>query len=146
MKLPGTASGLGVRGPLLVHIRAGIREHPVVKLRVIPRHDQRCRGARTAAHCRATFGIFCELQVVLLLDQGQHFAFHKLRVSSRHRVVFEPALAALSVAAAVADGDRDHGRHPFLRNQIVQRRKQQRIGAVRADDEGRGGAGHCLGT
>jgi hypothetical protein len=27
---------------------------------------------------------------------------------ARHRVVFQPALAALRVAAAVADGDRDH--------------------------------------
>ena len=49
----------------------------------------------------------------------------------RHRVVLEPALAALRVAAAVADRDRDHRRHALLRDQVVERREQQSCPARR---------------
>ena len=41
------------------------------------------------------------------LDERQHFRLDELRVAPRHRVVFEAALAALRVAAAVADRDAD---------------------------------------
>ena len=61
--------------------------------------------------------------------------FDELRVARGHSVVFQPALAALGVAASVADRDGDHRGHSFLGDQIVQRREQQRIGSVRSDDE-----------
>ena len=144
MKFPRAVRRLGVVRPLLVHVRARVGQHAVIQLRVIPRHDQRRRAARAAAHRRAALGILRQLHVVLLLDQRQHFRLDELRVAARHRVVLQAALAALRVAAAVADRDGDHHRHALLRDQIVERREQQLVGAVGADDERRGRAGDVL--
>ena len=116
----------------------------MVEIVAIPRHRHRCRGPRAASRRRARVGIPGEPHVVLLLDERQHFRLDELRVQARHRVVLEPALAALRVAAAVADGNRHHHRHAFLRNQIVERLEQQRIRSVSADDERHDRAGHVL--
>ena len=111
---------------------------------MIPRHDQRRRTSGAATHGRPPFGILSELDVVCLLDERQHLCLHELRVSSRHRVVFQAALAALRVAAAVADGDGNHHRHAFLRDQIVEGGEQQLVGSVGADDEWRRCSGNVL--
>ena len=55
-----------------------------------------------------------------------------------------PPLAALGVAAAVADGDGNYRGHPMLGDEIVQSCEQDSVGAVRPDNEGRGRAGHVL--
>src|SRR5205807_2675851 len=65
-------------------------------------------------------------------------------VGAGHGVVFESALAALGVSAAVADGDGDHHRHAVLCDEVVERDKERAVGAVGADDEGRGGGGVVL--
>ena len=110
---------------------------------MIPGHDQRRRPAGAAARRRA-LGILRQRHVVLLLDDRQHFAFDELGVAARHRVVLEAALAALGVAAAVADGDRNHRGHTFLSDQIVERREQELVRSIGSDDEGSSGARNVL--
>ena len=80
----------------------------------------------------------------LLFHQRQHLFLDELRVPARHGVVFQAALAALGVAAAVADRDGNHHGHAVLGDEIVERREQQLVGPVRPDDERRGRAGHVL--
>ena len=53
-------------------------------------------------------GIVGQLDVCLCFDEGQNLLLDELGVSAGHGVVLEAALAALRVAAAVADGDADH--------------------------------------
>ena len=118
----------------------------MIKLGVIPGHDERARAAGTAAHGGAAIGIVGEFDVGFFFDQRQHFVFDELGVLAGHGVVLETALAALGVAAAVADGDGDHDRQFVLGDHAVERSEQHAIGAVGAYDERRGCAGHvCLG-
>ena len=63
VEFPRAVRRLGVRRPLLVHVGAGVGQHAVIQLRVIPRHDQRRRSAGAAAHRRAPFGILRQLHV-----------------------------------------------------------------------------------
>ena len=83
-------------------------------------------------------GSLRQLHVAFLLDQRQHLGLDELRIPRRHRVVLQPALAALRVAAAVANRDRHHRRDALLRDQIVEGGEQQLVRSVRADDERRG--------
>ena len=92
-------------------------------------------------------GSLVSLTLALLLDERQHFGLDELRVASRHRVVLEAALAALGVAAAVADRDRDHRRHALLRDQVVERCEQQRSGPSAPTMNGAAVPGtYCFGT
>ena len=59
------------------------------------------------------------------LDAGKDFVFDELGVVAGHGVVLEAALAALRVAAAVADGDGDHDGHFVLGDEVVERGEEQ---------------------
>ena len=111
---------------------------------MIPRHDQGAGTAGAAAHGGAAVGVFGQLHVVLLLDERKHFFLDPLGVEAGHGVVFQAALAALGVAAAVAYGDGNHDGHAMLGDQVVEGREQQPVGAVRADEERRLRAGDVL--
>ena len=63
--------------------------------------------------------------------QRDHFCLDPFGIAAGHGVVFEAALAALGVAAAIADGDRDHDRNPALGNQIIQRGEKHDQGRLR---------------
>ena len=130
--------------PLLVHKRPRIGQHAVVKLRVIPGHDDGARTARTAAHRRPALRIFRQLHMALRFDERQHLFLDEFRVQARHGVVFQAALTALGVAAAIADGNGDHHRYAMLGDEVIQRGKQRSIGTVRSDDKGRRRAGNVL--
>ena len=91
----------------------------MVKIVVIPGHCQGCRSARAAAHCGPTIWIFGEFDVILLFDEGEDLGFDELDVAAGHGVVFEAALAALGVAAAVADGDGDHDGNAVLSDEVI---------------------------
>ena len=82
--------------------------------------------------------------LALLFDEGQHFFLHELGVQARHGVVLQAALAALCVAAAVADGDGNHHGYTVLGDEIVQRREQGAVRSVGPDDERGNGAGNVL--
>ena len=140
VEFPRAVRQLGILRPLLIHKRAGIREHAVIPLWVVPRHDQRARSAGAVAGGGAAIGIVRQLDVGLFRDARQHFLLHPLRIQARHGVVLESALAALSVARAVLDGDRDHRGHFVLGNQVVEDGEQQLVRPIGADDEG------CFGT
>ncbi len=75
---------------------------------------------------------------------GSTSCLDELGILAGHGVVFQAALAALGVAAAIADGDGNHHRHLVFGDQVVERGEQRAVGAVRADDEGRDGAGNVL--
>jgi hypothetical protein len=115
VEAPGAERGFGVPGPLLVDVGAGEGEDAVVEVGAVPGHDQGAGAAGAAAHGGAGVGVFGELDVALRLDEGEHFGFDELGVEAGHGVVFQAALAALGVAAAVADGDGDHGGDALLR-------------------------------
>ncbi|MEJ1973391.1 MAG: hypothetical protein WDM96_13300 [Lacunisphaera sp.] len=95
---------------------------------VIPGHRERRRRARTPAHRRAALGIVGQFHAHRFLHGGQHLRLDELGKLRRHRVVFESALVALRVAAAVLDHDRDQRRHAFLRDEIVERVHQHGVG------------------
>ena len=80
----------------------------------------------------------------LRLDQRQDFLLDELRIFSGHGVVLQAALAALGIAAAIADGDGNHRRNFMLGNQVVERREQRAVRSIRANDEGSDGAGNIL--
>ena len=82
--------------------------------------------------------------MILRLDERQHFTLDKLRILTRHGVVFQPAFAALRIASAIADGDGYHRRHASLGDQVIESRKQRPVRSIGADDEGRDGAWHIL--
>ena len=77
-----------------------------------------------------------------LSTRGSTSCLDKLRVAAGHGVVLEAALAALRIAAAVADGDGDHRRQLVLGDEPIERGEEQAIRTVGADDEGRLGSGH----
>jgi hypothetical protein len=92
-------------------------------------------------------GSWVSLTLYLGFDERQDFGLDELGIAAGHGVVFQAALAALRIAAAVADGDGDHDRDFVLGDQVVEHGEEQAVGAVGADDEGRGGAGtYCCGT
>ncbi len=147
MELPCAMRRLRVPRPLLIHVRAGVGEHAVVPLRVKPRHRERRGAARAAAHRRAAVGIRRERHVEVVRDLRQHFLLDELGVEARHGVVLEAALAALRVAAARVDHDRDHRGHAFRGDQVVEDRRQERrvrAHAVLRDEERRGRAARVL--
>ena len=118
----------------------------MVKLGVIPGHDERARAAGAAAHGGAAIGIVGELDVGFAFDAGQHFILDELGILAGHGVVFEAALAALRVAAAVADGDGDHRGQFVFGDEAVECGEEHVVGAVGANDERGFGAGYvCLG-
>ena len=137
---PGAVRGAAIEGRLLVHVGAGISQHAPVELRAEPRHGEGRRAAGTAAHRRAGFRVAGELQVEFLFDLRQHLLLDELRVNVRHRVVFQAALAALGIAAAGVDQDRDHRRHALFVDQVVEHHRQHAAvaEAVLGDDERRG--------
>ena len=67
--------------------------------------------------------------LVVLLDLRQHFGLDELGELAGERVVFEPALAALRIAAAVLDHDGDHGGHALLGDQVVEDVRQRQCPA-----------------
>ncbi len=142
VKSPCAMRRLRIPRPLLVHIRAGICQHAVIPLRVVPRHLQRARAARTVARRRAPVRIVRQLHVRVALHRRQHLVLDKLGILARHRVVLKAALAALRVAAAVLDRDRHNGRQLVLGDQSIQRREQQAVRAIRAHNKGRLGSRH----
>ena len=144
VKFPCAVRGLGVVGPLLVHVGARIGENAMVELGVIPGHDQGAGAAGTATHRGAAVGVFGELDVGLRLDERENLGLDELGVAAGHGVVFEAAFAALGVASAIADGDGDHDRHFVLGDQIIQGGEQKTVRAVGADDEWRGRSGDIL--
>ena len=119
--LPGAAAQRRIPRPLLVHHGRRIGQHPAIELGMKPRHGEGRGAARAQAHGGAAFRIFRQLHAGVLFDQRQHLALDELRIGSRHRVVFAPALGALRILPAIADLDRDHRRHAALRDQIVER-------------------------
>src|SRR5882762_4062258 len=104
VKLPGTVRRLRIVRPLLVYECSGICKNAMIKLRVIPSHDQGARTSRAAAHGCTRVRILSEFDVSLALHQGQNFALHKLGINSGHCVVLKTAFTPLRVSAAVADG------------------------------------------
>src|SRR5580704_1982255 len=69
------------------------------------------------------------------LDARQDFGLDELGVFAGHGVVFEAALAALGIAAAVADGDGDHHRDFMFSDQAIERGKEHMVGSIGANDE-----------
>ena len=117
----------------------------MVEIGAIPGHDRaRTTPPELQPIVARPSGSLVSFTLHLLLDQRQHLGLDELGVQAGHRVVFQAALAALGVAAAVADRDGDHRRHALLGDQVVERREQQLVGAVGADDERRRRAGHVL--
>src|SRR5947209_5161444 len=102
MKLPRAARRRLVVRPLLIHEGARVREHSVIPLGVVPRHYERGRTAGAAPHRGARVGVVAERHAIALLDLWQHFALDELRVATGHRVVLQPTLAPLRVAAAIS--------------------------------------------
>src|SRR5882757_9381232 len=103
MKFPGAMWRLRIVWPLLIDKGSGIRKHAVIKLGMIPGHDQGTGAAGAAAHSRPAVGILGQLHVSFHFDHRQDFLFHKLGIESRHGVVLKAALTSLRVAASVAD-------------------------------------------
>ena len=89
-------------------------------------------------------GSWESLTWALGLDQGEDFVLDELGVAGGHGVVFEAALGALGVAAAVLDGDGDHGGELVLGDEVVENGEEEVVGAVGSDDEGGDGAGDVL--
>ena len=113
-EIPTRRAGVGMlKRPLLVYISAGISQHAVVKVGMIPGHDQCARTAGAAAHRRAASGSWVNFTLAAFSASGST-SFSTNSALAGHGVVFEAALAALGVAAAVADGDVNHHRHPAL--------------------------------
>ena len=132
---------------MLVDEGAGVGEDAVVELGVIPGHDEGAGGAGAAADGGAAVGIVGELDVGLGFDERQDFVLDELGVLAGHGVVLEAALAALGVAAAVADGDGDHGGKLVRGDECVERGEEQRSGPSAPTMNGAIGAGDvCLGT
>ncbi len=144
VELPCAVRGGRVGGPLLVDVGAGVGEDAVVELGVVPRHDEGAGASGAAAHGGPAVGVSGELDVVLLFDAGEDFVLDEVGVTAGHGVVFEAALAALRVAAAVADGDGDHDGETVLRDEVVEGGEEGGVGAIGSDDEGCNGAGYIL--
>ena len=125
------AGRAGIGGPLLVDLGAGVGEDAVVELGVIPGHDERAGRAGAAAHGGAAVGIVGELDVGFGFDEREDFVFDELGVFAGHGVVFEAALAALRVAAAVGDGDGDHDGEFVLGDQAVEGGEEHAVGPSR---------------
>ena len=109
VEAPGAVRGCGVAGPLLVDVGAGVGEDAVVEVGVVPGHDEGAGASGAAAHGGAGVGVVGELDVGLGFDEGEDFVLDELGVAAGQGVVLEAALGALGVAAAVLDGDGDHG-------------------------------------
>jgi len=77
-------------------------------------------------------------------DDGQDLGLDEFGVAAGHGVVFEAALGALRVAAAVADGDGDLDRDFVCGDEVVEDGEEEAVGSVCADDEGGCGAGNVL--
>ena len=82
VELPCTVWCFGVVGPLLVDPCAGVGEHAMVELGVIPSHNESAGCARASAGCRAAVGIVCELDVRFGFDEGKDFVLDPLGVSA----------------------------------------------------------------
>ena len=80
----------------------------------------------------------------LLFHERKHLRLDKLRIQTGHRVVLEAPLAALGVAAAVADGNGNHHRHALLGDEIVKGREQGAVRPVGSHDKRRRRAGDIL--
>ena len=122
--LPSAARQSRIMRPLLVHHCRRISQDPVVKFRMEPGHREGRRAARADAHRRAAFGILCELDVCVFFGQRQHFVLDELGIGSVDRVIFEPALAPLSVLPARADADCDDRGDAMLPDEIVKNGKE----------------------
>ena len=144
VELPCAVRGLRIVRPLLVDPGAGVGEHSGVPLRVVPGHDESAGSAGAATHGGAAFWVVGQLDVGFGFYARQDFGFDELGVAAGHGVVFEATLAALGVAAAVADGDGDHGWEFMLGDEAVEGGEEQAVGSVRAYDEGRDGAWNVL--
>jgi len=118
----------------------------VVEFGVEPGHGERGGAAGAAAHGGAAVGVGGEGDVRLLGGAGQHFGLDEVGVGAGDGVILEPALAALSVAAAGIDEDRQHRRQPLLVDHRVQRRHERlEVAApVLGHNERGGGAGDVL--
>src|ERR1700746_2329458 len=103
MKFPRAMGGLRIVRPLLVDIGSRVRKHAMIKLGVIPRHDQGAGSSRTVTDGRPALRVLRELHLSLAFHPGQHFFLYKLGVRPRHCVVLEPSLTALRIPAPVAD-------------------------------------------
>ena len=144
VEAPGALRSRGVPGPLLVDVGARIGEDAVVEVRMVPGHDEGAGASGAAAHGGAGVGVVGEADVGLRFDQGEDFVLYELGVVGGEGVVFEAALGALGVAAAVADGDGDHGGEFVGSDKVVEDGEEEVVGAVGADDEGGDGAGDVL--
>ena len=80
-------------------------------------------------------GSWVSLTWASVSTQGKDFGFDELGIVAGHGVVLEAALAALRVAAAVADGDGDHDGQFVLGDEAVERGEEHAVGAVGAHDE-----------
>src|SRR5712672_4808407 len=103
VKLPGTVRRLRIVRPLLIYECSGIRKNAVIKLRVIPSHDQDARASRAAAHGCSAAGIICEFHMSLRFHSRQDFFLYEFGIGSGHRVVLKTSLTSLRVSAAVAN-------------------------------------------
>ena len=79
MQVPCPAGRVGVVRPLLVHEGPRVAQNAVIPVRVVPRHDERARGAGAASHRRAPFGVLRQFDAALRFDKGQHLFFDELR-------------------------------------------------------------------
>ena len=93
-------------------------------------------------------GSLVSLTLHFAFDERQHFVLDELGVLAGHGVVFEAALAALGVAAAVADGDGDHRRAALFSAMRLSRAvKSRRSGPSAPTMNGASVPGtYCLGT
>ena len=134
VEIPGAIGCFRIERPLLVNISAGVGDDPVIPFRVIPRHLQGRRTARTTAHDRAPLRVFGQLHLVILFNQREHFGLNEFREFSGHRVVFQAALAALGIAAAIGNHDGKHHGEAVLRDHVVEnvRQAQVRVAHARA--------------
>src|SRR3954453_4958778 len=135
VEFPGTVRRFGVRRPLLIDERAGVRENAMVEVRSIPGHRECARSARAAAHRGAGVWIAREFYVAARFDEREHFGFDEFGVAAGHGIVFEAALAALGIASTVGDRNGDHRGYAVLGDERVERGEQIAVGAIGPDDE-----------
>src|SRR5258708_29936160 len=135
---------LSIPGPLLVNECSRVGKDSVVKLRVIPGHDESAGAARTVSHGRTGIGIFRELNVSASFYNRQDFFLDEFSVNTGHSVVLQTAFAALRISASVGDRDGDHRRNFALRDQSVESRKKEQVRSIGTHDERRKAAGYVL--
>ncbi len=131
-------------GQLLVHIRARIRQDAVIPLRMIPRHDQRARTARTPRLSSRAHPDPSSTHMAFLLHKRQHFFFYKTPHNARTSCRIPARARSLGHRRCRSRWRLPPSAEPFSRDQIVQHSKQHSIRPICAHNKWRRCAGNVL--